>query len=117
MSVNIEELRTLCLELPAVTEDIKWENNLCFCIARKIFLMAALDVFPVTAAFKVPKDEFVELSGKPGFKPAPYLGRYQWVLMEDLNNLTEEGWKFYIRQSYDLVKDRLPKKIRQQYRL
>ncbi len=55
--MNIEELQFICKGLPAVTEDIKWGNDLCFCLAGKIFCTAGL-VPPLRIAFKVKAEEF-----------------------------------------------------------
>jgi hypothetical protein len=41
--MDIEILRQICLSFPATTEDVKWETNLCFCAAGKIFCIANLE--------------------------------------------------------------------------
>jgi len=109
--MNIEELRNLCKSFPAVTEDIKWENHLCFNIGRKMFLITGLDQTPITASFKVDDEDFLELSTKKGFKPAPYLARYKWIHCSDINLLAEKKWKLYAGKSYSLIKSKLSKKI------
>lgn len=114
--MNIEALRELCRELPAVTEDIKWGHDLCFSVAGKMFCVAGLDG-PLTVSFKVKDDEFDELSSSPGLRPAPYVARYKWVLVEDVNQLSKKEWAHYVRQSYDLVRARLPKKVARQHGL
>ena len=35
--MNIEQLRKFCLSFPGATEDIKWGNDLCFCVGKKMF--------------------------------------------------------------------------------
>jgi len=65
--MNIEQLRDICLNFPGVTEDIKWENHLCFCVAEKMFLIAGLDESPIPASFKVPPEQFDEVASKNGF--------------------------------------------------
>ena len=107
--MDIETLRKLCRALPHVTEDIKWGNDLCFLIGKKMFCVASLQV-PFTASFKVPPDEFEELITKNGIIPAPYVARYHWVLVENVMVLKKKEWEHFIRQSYDLVKAGLPKK-------
>jgi len=62
-------------------------------------------------------EEFDELSGLPGLRPAPYVARYKWVLVEDVDRLNRKEWAHYIRQSYDLVKAKLPKKLARQHGL
>ncbi len=70
--MNIESLRKICTSLPAVTEDIKWGNDLAFSIGDKMFCVASLES-PFTCSFKVRDDEFEELSNQNGFMPAPYI--------------------------------------------
>lgn len=112
--MNIEDLQQLCNSFPAVTEDIKWEHDLCFCIGGKMFCVIGLNKTPTTATFKVLANEFEELSTRNGFKPAPYVARYNWVLAEDINNLSPIQWQQYVTQSYSLVKDKLPAKVRKE---
>ncbi len=108
--MNIEILQSICNKLPAVTEDIKWGNDLCFCLAGKIFCVAGLTP-PLRVSFKVTNDEFDELTSIPGIIPAPYMARNKWILVEDLSVLNKEQWEKYIYQSYALVKAKLPKKL------
>ena len=114
--MNIDTLRELCQSLPAVTEDIKWGHDLCFSVAGKMFCVASLEA-PLTVSFKVKDEEFDELSSSPGLRPAPYVARYKWVLVEDVNQLSRKEWSHYVKQSYELVKRKLPKKLAKQYGL
>jgi len=111
--MDIEILRSVCLSFPIVTEDVKWETNLCFCVGGKIFCIANLEP-PHTFSFKVTDAEFDELSGYDGFKPAPYLARAKWVLVTDSSKLSRKDLKKYLQQSYDLVKSKIPKKQRKE---
>ena len=44
--MNIPELQQLCKALPGMTEDIKWENHLCFNVGGKMFLVTSPDNVP-----------------------------------------------------------------------
>jgi predicted DNA-binding protein (MmcQ/YjbR family) len=110
--MNLEELRALCLSMPHATEDVKWGHDLCFCIAEKMFLVTVLERNPASASFKVDDDEFDILKEKEGFMPAPYLARYKWIYVDDINRLSTKDWEHYVEQSYKLIKSKLPKKIR-----
>ena len=114
--MNIETLRELCRALPAVTEDVKWGHDLCFSVADKMFCVAALDG-PLTVSFKVKDEEFDEISSSPGFRPAPDVARYKWVLVEDVNKLSRKEWSHYVKQSYELVKAKLPKGVARKHGL
>ena len=100
--------------MPGVTEDIKWGHDLVFSIGRKMFCVVGLDQVPTTASFKVSNDKFEEMCNWPGFKPAPYVAKYKWVWIEDINKMKKADWKKYLQQSYDLVKDKLPPKLKKQ---
>jgi predicted DNA-binding protein (MmcQ/YjbR family) len=112
--MNIEDIQSICKKLKGVTEDIKWENHLCFNIGGKMFLITAPDNVPVSASFKVADEEFEELSSREGFIPAPYLARYKWVHVDDISRLGARQWEYYAKQSYRLVASRLPSKIKKQ---
>ncbi|HSF45460.1 MAG TPA: MmcQ/YjbR family DNA-binding protein [Chitinophagaceae bacterium] len=112
--MNIEEIRNICRELPGVTEDIKWEHDLVFSVGEKMFCVVGLDQSPVTASFKVRDEEFEEISNWPGFKPAPYIAKHKWVLIEDISKMRKAEWKKYLQQSHELVKSKLSLKRRKQ---
>jgi predicted DNA-binding protein (MmcQ/YjbR family) len=112
--MNIEDIQTICRQLPAVTEDIKWGHDLVFSIGGKMFCVAGLDQSPVTASFKVTDEEFEEMCNRPGFKPAPYVAKYKWVWIDDITKMKKTEWKKYLQQSYALVSAKLPIKLKKQ---
>jgi predicted DNA-binding protein (MmcQ/YjbR family) len=113
--MDIAEIQAICLKLKGITEDIKWENHLCFNIGGKMFLVTAPDSFPVSASIKVSDDDFLELPTKKGIIPAPYMARHKWVFLEDINIWTKKQWEHYIGNAYHLVGSRLPAKKRKEY--
>ena len=115
--MNVEDIQALCKELPFVTEDIKWEHDLVFSVGGKMFCVVGLDQVPTTASFKVRDDEFEELSKQAGFRPEPYDAKYKWVLIDEIRIMNKTDWKKYIRQSYELVKDKLPNKVKKEFGL
>ena len=112
--MNIEDIRTICSSLKGVTEDIKWGHDLVFSIGGKMFCVAGLDQSPTTASFKVKEEEFEEICSRDGFSPAPYVAKYKWVPIEDITKMKKTDWKKYLQQSYSLVKEKLPAKIKKQ---
>jgi predicted DNA-binding protein (MmcQ/YjbR family) len=109
--MSIDFIRKICTSFPAVTEDIKWDNDLCFSIGGKMFCVCSLDP-PFKVAFKVKDEEFDELSNSEGFIPAPYMARAKWVLVTEAARLSKKQWQEFIGQSYDLKKASLTKKAR-----
>lgn len=111
--MNTETLRAFCMALPGVTEDIKWEAHLCFSIGAKMFVMCDIDG-PLTASLKVNPEDFEFLTGRLGVKPSPYLARHHWLKIENAGALSDAEWEQYVRQSYGLVKAKLPKKLQRE---
>jgi predicted DNA-binding protein (MmcQ/YjbR family) len=110
--MDIEFLRKICLKLSAVTEDVKWGNDLVFSVGGKMFCVASLEP-PFKCSFKAKDEEFEELSNTDGFMPAPYMARAKWVLVTNPSKLNKKEWEQYVRQSYEMVKQKLTKKLRQ----
>jgi predicted DNA-binding protein (MmcQ/YjbR family) len=109
--MEMDSLRAFCLSLPAVTEDVKWGNDLVFSVGGKMFCVASLES-PFNFSFKVKEEEFEELSSRDGFTPAPYMARAKWVLVTAPSKLNKKEREGYIRQSYEMVKAKLTKKAR-----
>jgi predicted DNA-binding protein (MmcQ/YjbR family) len=112
--MSIEEIETICKTLPAVTEDIKWDDHLCFNVGGKMFLVTSPDSVPQSASFKVSEEAFEELAAREGFMPAPYMARYKWVYLDNINRLSAREWAHYIPESYRLVAGKLPRKTRKE---
>ena len=108
--MSVEWIRRTCMAFPHATEQVQWGNNLVFKIGGKIFAIAGLEPSGMFASFKVTPDEFAELIERPGVIPAPYLARAHWVALESEDALPSAEVRRLLRQSYDLVFARLPKK-------
>lgn len=109
--MDIESLRDYCLSLPKATEDVKWGHDLCFCLEKKMFCVVGMTA-PHSTSFKVKNEEFDEMSSRPGFIPAPYMARHKWVMAETLDVLSDKEWKAFIKGSYEMIKAKLPAKLR-----
>jgi predicted DNA-binding protein (MmcQ/YjbR family) len=109
--MDIEKLREYCLSLPKATEDVKWGNDLCFCLEGKMFCVTSLTA-PHSTSFKVSDEEFATLTDREGVIPAPYMARHKWVMADDLNVFKDKEWKSYIKESYEMIKAKLPAKLR-----
>src|SRR5436190_12367927 len=106
--MNLEDIQTICRSFKGVTEDVKWGHDLVFSIGDKMFCVAGLDEVPTSASFKVSDEEFEEISQWPGFMPAPYVAKYKWVKIDDIDKMKKQDWKKYLKQSYELVGAKLP---------
>jgi predicted DNA-binding protein (MmcQ/YjbR family) len=111
--MDLENIRQYCLAMPHATERVQWGNDLLFCIGEKIFAVAGLDAkYPTKLSFKCTPEKFAELVELEGIVPAPYVARYHWVALEDLNALPARDLKDLLKNAYQLVHDKLPKKVR-----
>ncbi|HEX6127271.1 MAG TPA: MmcQ/YjbR family DNA-binding protein [Pyrinomonadaceae bacterium] len=110
--MNIEQLRKFCLALPGVTEDVKWGNDLCFSVGGKMFTVTAADSSDSGVSLKTTPEKFAELTERQGIIPAHYVARYHWITIEDINAVTQTELKELIRESYRMVFDKLPAKIK-----
>lgn len=112
--MTIEDIRLICLSLPGTTEDVKWGHDLVFSIGGKMYIVLGLDETPTSASFKVKDDQFEEMCDREGFKPAPYVARYKWVHIDNIERLSTQEWKEFIIQSYSLVFEKLAPKIKKE---
>jgi len=46
--------------------------------------------------------------------PAPYMARAKWVLVTKSSKLNKKDWERYVKQSYELIKKKLTKKLKEQ---
>ena len=107
----LDSIREYCLSLPAVTENIQWEDVLLFRVGGKIFAMVNLDpAAEDRIAFKCDPETFAELLEREGARSAAYVGRFQWIGLRDFNVLPAAELRELICASYDLVAAKLPKK-------
>jgi predicted DNA-binding protein (MmcQ/YjbR family) len=111
--MDIEQVRTYCLSFPHVTENVQWGNDLVFKIGGKMFAVTVLEgASKYSLSFKCTPEKFAELTEEEGIDPAPYSARYHWVALERFNALSEKELKALLRNAYDLVLAKLPKKAR-----
>jgi len=111
--MDLERVRDICRKLPGTTQDIQWGDDLLFCIGNKIYATCCLDpAAPVRLSFKCTPEEFAELTERDGIVPAAYVARYCWVSFECWNALRDQEIERLIRNSYQLVRAKLPKKLR-----
>jgi predicted DNA-binding protein (MmcQ/YjbR family) len=108
--MNVDAIRALCLAFPHATENMQWGDDLCFKIGGKIFAIMGLD--NPRLCFKCTPESFAELIEREDVRPAPYVGRYKWVLLDRLDALPWQELQEFICQSYEMVGAKAPKKPR-----
>jgi predicted DNA-binding protein (MmcQ/YjbR family) len=109
--MSLEKIREYCLSLPHVSEEVLWQKDLVFKIGGKMFAVIGLDSGrDCQFSFKCTPEEFAELTELDGIIPAPYAARYHWVAVQKPGALKQAEVKRLIKDSYGMVKAKLPKK-------
>jgi predicted DNA-binding protein (MmcQ/YjbR family) len=111
--MDVDWLRELCLSFPGATEQIQWGCDLLFKVGGKMFAVTPLEPAPVWLSFKASPENFAELTERPNIIPAPYLARAQWVALENKEALAAEELARLLRESYEMICAKLPRKMRE----
>jgi predicted DNA-binding protein (MmcQ/YjbR family) len=106
--MNVDSIRAYCLAFPRATENLQWGEDLCFKVGGKIFTIVGLD--SLRLCFKCTPDSFPELVEREDIRPAPYVGRYKWVMLDRLDALADPELRELIAKSYEMVAAKAPKK-------
>jgi len=107
--MNVDQLRNFCLAFPEATENMQWGDDLCFKFRGKIFATVALTAVPQKLCFKCSPETFAELTEKEDIHPAPYVGRYNWVILDRFSALGDDDLRTFVRQSYEMIALKAPK--------
>lgn len=105
--MKTDTIREFCLSFPEATENLQWGDDLCFKIAGKIFVVMGLD--NPRLCVKCTPETFAELIEREDIRPAPYVGRYKWVMLDRLDAVSWSELQQLIRQSYEMVAAKAPK--------
>jgi predicted DNA-binding protein (MmcQ/YjbR family) len=102
--MEVDTIRRLCLSLPNSKEKLQWGETLCFKAGDKIFATLNLDLrSKARLAFKCTPEQFTDLLECDGVIPAPYVGRYGWIALEQLDALPDRQIADLIQHSYEMV--------------
>ena len=106
--MDVDEIRKFCLAFSGASEKLQWGDALCFKVYGKMFAVLGLDEGRFT--FKCAPETFAELIELENIHPAPYVGRYKWVMLDRLDTLQWEELQELIGQSYEMVAAKAPGK-------
>ena len=101
LSKNLDRLRTIALALPEATEELTWGTEINFRVRKKIFL------FPGSGAsicVKAEREELPALLDDPRCRPAPYLARGGWIVLDfDAPKVDWDEVRELVTSSYCLI--------------
>lgn len=110
-----KHLGALTAGWPGVTRDIKWGADLVFSVGGKMFCVYCLEGSEQgKLSFKVADERFLELTDRPGFRPAPYLARAHWVTLDDPTVVPRKELEALLRNAYELIFAKLTKKLQRE---
>ena len=112
-----DEFNAFCAALPQTTHVVQWGNADVWKVGGKIFAICGpwgedRPDGSLKVSFKASDMAFHMLTEEPGLVPAPYLGRYKWVQMQEADALSDDDLKAYIGEAHKIVASKLSKKVR-----
>lgn len=112
--MNIEQFRDFCLTLPGVTEEFPFgEETLVYKVMGKMFTLTSLDSFE-SINLKCDPEIAVELRERyDGVSPGYHMNKKHWNTVDVHAGISDKLIYQWIRDSYDLVVDSLPKKTKE----
>ena len=109
----LEEIRAYCLNKPHVTESFPFdETTLVFKVHNKMFALFSLEKDPLRINLKCNPEKALELREEYAqVLPGYHMNKKHWntIVVEDLPLTLIHQW---IDESYQLVWDSLPKKLK-----
>jgi predicted DNA-binding protein (MmcQ/YjbR family) len=112
LAMTFPALKRFLLSLSSVETNVQWGDDHVFRIGGKIFAVAGDN----SVSFKVDPENFLRWLEAPGVEPAPYLSRAQWVCVRELSALPRPDLEDGLRRSYELIRDKLPKKVQDNFK-
>lgn len=114
--MNVETLREYCLSKKAVTEDFPFgESTLVFRVKNKIFLLVSLDSSPLQFNAKCEPNKAIELREQyDAIQPGYHMNKKHWNTVVIDGSISTVLIKEMINDSYDLIAQSLPKKLREE---
>ena len=112
--MHIELLRDYCIQLPAVTEEFPFDNDtLVFKVAGKMFALTSLSN-PVSVNLKCDPEYAVELRANYGaVNPGFHMNKTHWNTVTFNDDVVDKMLLQLVQDSYQLVVQSLPKKVRE----
>ena len=113
--MNIEELRVYCLSKKGVEEAFPFDSEtLVFKIGGKVFLLTDINSNPLRFNVKCDPQKAIELREKYSYVlPGYHMNKAHWNTIICDERAAKKLILNWIDDSYDLVLNSLPKKIRE----
>jgi predicted DNA-binding protein (MmcQ/YjbR family) len=109
-------VRRVCAAMPQAQPERKWGKVDTWLIRRRMFAVFVLDARgrPTDLWFKADPVRFLELTDRPGIRPAPYLARAGWVAVADPSRFALAELSALVEHSYRLVVAGLAQRVQRE---
>lgn len=110
-----DEIREYCIAKKGVTESFPFdETTLVFKVMNKMFLLVALDESPVRFNAKCDPEKAIDLRDQypDAVLPGYHMNKQHWNTIVCNDFLSEKQTKQLIDDSYNLIVESLPKKVK-----
>ena len=113
--MNIEDLRNHCVKKKGVEETFPFDSDtLVFKVMGKAFLLTGLAARPLSFNVKCDPERAVELREKHScVQPGYHMNKKHWNTITPDGSVTDKLVYGWIDDSYELVVDGLPKRIKE----
>jgi predicted DNA-binding protein (MmcQ/YjbR family) len=113
--MNIEEYRNYCLAKPATSEHLPFDDNtLVFKVGGKMFALTGLAKFEYIN-LKCDPEKAIELRAEyPAIRPGYHMNKAHWNSVYLHEGLSDDQVYRMIDESYTLIVNSLPKKLREE---
>jgi predicted DNA-binding protein (MmcQ/YjbR family) len=114
--MNVEELRTYCLNKKGVTESTPFDKvTLVFKVMNKMFALIPLDEDKLSISLKCDPEKAIQLREQhPSVTPAWHFNKKHWNSVAVDGFVAVEKIKEWIDHSYDLVASGLTRKLKEE---
>ena len=112
--MHIEAFREYCLSLPGTTEEFPFgEETLVFKVGGKMYALTDVDLFE-SINLKCDPEKAVELRERyPAVQPGYHMNKKHWNTVLTDGSIPDLLLQEWIKESYQLVVEGLPKKVRE----
>ena len=113
--MDAAELRRWCLEQAGAVEDFPFgPEHSVFKVGGRMFALSALDRTPLEVSVKCEPELAVQLRASyAAIRPGYHLNKRHWNTITLDGSLSDQLVRDLIEDSYDLVVDALPKRVRE----
>ena len=116
--MNLAAYNDFCASLRAATYVQQWGGAHVWKVGGKVFAISGwsngVETVEPYITFKCTELSYEILKDQEGMRPAPYLASrgMKWIQVMDHRVIGDDGVKTYISQSYKIIADKLPKKLK-----